>query len=181
MTYLSLTDHPNGVAIEALNRVVYDVAANTAHFGGGSVAGHALVFHVDDAPAADPVLSVELGFTPSPGWLIRCDRIDFPPGGIAYQHTHPGPGIRCQLFGEISITSVGQTTSYGPMQAWFESGPDPVYAAASTTETSAFVRLLVLPGEWAGARTIRYVDPADEDKPKLQKATVFGEELLVRS
>jgi hypothetical protein len=29
---------------------------------------------------------------------------------------------------------------------------------------------------WAGKRTICYVDPADEEKPKLQRATVFFDE-----
>ncbi len=35
------------------------------------------------------------------------------------------------------------------------------------------MRVLVLPAEWAGKRTIRYVDAADEEKPKLQRATVY--------
>src|SRR5262249_38105189 len=26
--------------------------------------------------------------------LMRCDRVDFPPGGVAYTHVHQGPGIR---------------------------------------------------------------------------------------
>src|SRR5262245_59270256 len=25
------------------------------------------------------------------GYLMRCDRVDFPPGGIAYTHVHRGP------------------------------------------------------------------------------------------
>ena len=28
------------------------------------------------------------------GYLMRCDRVNFPPGGIAYTHVHRGPGIR---------------------------------------------------------------------------------------
>jgi hypothetical protein len=40
------------------------------------------------------------------------------------------------------------------------------------------VRVLLLPAEWAGRRTIRYVDPADEAKPRLQTATVLREEPL---
>ena len=51
-------------------------------------------------------------------------------------------------------------------------------ATASPTEDTAFVRVLLLPAEWAGKRTIRYVDPADEERPKLQRATVFLEEPL---
>jgi hypothetical protein len=35
---------------------------------------------------------------------------------------------------------------------------------------------MLVPREWAGRRTIRYVDPADEEKPKLQRATVFSEQ-----
>ncbi len=106
---------------------------------------------------------------------MRHDRVDFPPGGIAYRHTHPGPGIRYLLHGSLRIESGGETHEYGPGEAWFESGPEPVLATASETEDSAFVRVLLLPGEWAGKRTIRYVDPADEERPKLQRATVFLE------
>ena len=40
------------------------------------------------------------------------------------------------------------------------------------------MRALLLPAEWEGKRTIRYVDPADEDRPKLQKPTVYLEHLL---
>ena len=46
-------------------------------------------------------------------------------------------------------------------------------ATASATEETAFVRVLLLPAEWAGRRTIRYLDPRDEDRPKLQRATVY--------
>ena len=110
-----------------------------------------------------------------PGWLMRHDRIDFPPGGIAYRHTHPGPGIRYLLHGSIRIESGGETHDHGPGEPWFESGPEPVLATASATEDSAFVRVMLLPPEWAGKRTIKYVDPADEDRPKLQRPTVYGE------
>ena len=41
-----------------------------------------------------------------------------------------------------------------------------------------FLRGMVLPVEWEGKRTITYVDPADEEKPKLQRARIFLEERL---
>ena len=104
---------------------------------------------------------------------MRCDRVDFPPAGVAYRHTHPGPGIRYLLFGSIRIEAGGSARDYGPGEAWFESGPEPVLATASESDDTAFVRVLVLPREWEGRRTIHYVDPADEDKPKLQRPTVF--------
>jgi hypothetical protein len=34
---------------------------------------------------------------------------------------------------------------------------------------------MVLPAEWEGKRTISYVDPADDEKPKLQRARIFLE------
>ena len=168
---LALYDHPGGVAIEEGTTVVYDVELDEAHFGAATVAGHALVWELGgSADGAQLSAEVEAG----PGdWLVRCDRVDFPPGGIAYTHTHPGPGIRCLLFGSIRIEAGGEAHEYGPFEAWFERGPDPVYAAASEREDSAFVREMLLPREWEGKRTIRYVDPADEAKPKLQRARVF--------
>ncbi len=74
-----------------------------------------------------------------------------------------GHALRWELIGSILI----------------ESGPEPVFAAASETEATAFVRVMLLPREWEGRRTIRYVDPADEDKPKLQRPTVFFDRPLV--
>jgi quercetin dioxygenase-like cupin family protein len=130
---------------------------------------------LEDAPA-DAMLAADVELDPDIGWLMRLDRVDFPPGGVAYRHTHPGPGIRCLLFGSIRIESGGETHEYRAFEPWFESGPEPVFAAASSTEESAFVRAMLLPREWQGKRTIRYVDPADEEKPKLQRATVFAEQ-----
>ena len=161
---LSLADHPDGVETGPGDHVVYDVDADAAHWGAATVPGHALVWELTERPAGD--------------WLVRCDRVDFPPGGIAYTHTHPGPGLRVLLKGRIRIDTQGTSHEYGPFEWWYETGPDPVYAAASADEETAFVRVLVLPREWAGKRTIRYVDPADEDRPKLQRASVYFEQPL---
>ena len=64
---------------------------------------------------------------------------------------------------------------YGAGGAWFEGADYPVLATASADDETAFVRVLLLPPEWAGKRTIRYVDPADEEKPRLQRPTVLLE------
>ena len=45
----------------------------------------------------------------------------------------------------------GRSSFYGPGGAWFESGPDPVVARASSHLATCFVRALVLPAEWAGS------------------------------
>jgi Cupin domain len=134
-----------------------------------------LVWELLDEPPADALLATEVELDPGPGWFLRCDRVDFPSGGVAYRHTHPGPGIRYLLAGELTIDEPGGTHTYGAGDAWFEDADHPVLATASATEDTSFVRALLLPREWAGKRTIRYLDPADEEKPKLQRATVLEE------
>jgi hypothetical protein len=173
---LSLFEHPGGVRTQGPNRIVYDLRGDTAHVAPAVVDGPALVWELAEGDAPGALLSVEVELDPAAPWLMRCDRVDFGPGGVAHRHTHPGPGIRRLLFGEITIDTQGSRHTYGPGQAWFERGPDPVLATTSTSEDSAFVRVLVLPVEYAGRRTIRYVEPADADKPKTQRATVFLEE-----
>jgi quercetin dioxygenase-like cupin family protein len=172
---LALYEHPHGVETTGGNLAVYDIEGNTAYFGAASVPGPALVWKLEEQ-AADAKLAAPVALDPSSEWLLRCDRVDFPPGGIAYRHTHPGPGIRYLLHGSIRIESGRETHAYHPLEPWFEAGPEPVLAVASETAETAFVRAMLVPREWAGRRTISYVDPADEEKPKLQRATVFFDE-----
>src|SRR5882672_5141267 len=54
------------------------------------------------------------------GYLMRCDRVDFPPGGIAYTHVHRGPGIRCLLAGSIRVEVNRSSHDVAPGAAWFE-------------------------------------------------------------
>jgi hypothetical protein len=173
---LALYEHPHGVETTGGNLAVYDFDRNTAFFGAASVPGRALVWKLEERVGAGEKLAAPVMLDPDREWLLRCDRVDFPAGGVAYRHTHPGPGIRCLLHGSIRIESGGQTHVYHSLEAWFESGPEPVLAVASEAEETAFVRAMLVPREWAGKRTISYVDPADEVKPKLQRATVFFDE-----
>ena len=139
--------------------------------------GTVLVWELLDDEPTDALAAGEVGLTGA--WVARLDRVDFPPCGIAYRHVHPGPGIRYLLHGELTIDrGDGDPHTYRAGEAWFEGSDDPVLATASFTEDTAFVRVLLLPAEWTGRRTIRYVDPADEDKPRLQRATVLSEEPL---
>jgi hypothetical protein len=118
-------------------------------------------------------LSVELDVDPAARWIVRCDRVDFPPGAVAYRHAHPGGGIRRLLFGSIRVEAPGHAAEHAPGGAWFEGADYPVLATASATVPTAFVGVMVLPAEWEGRRTIRYLDPADEAKPRLQRAAIF--------
>ena len=112
------------------------------------------------------------------GYLMRCDRVNFPAGGIAYTHVHRGPGIRCLLAGGIRIEVNGKSHDIAPGGAWFEAGPDPVLALASKTGPTAFARVMILPRELKGKSSIRYVKPEDADKPRLQTYRLFVDESI---
>ena len=107
--------------------------------------------------------------------LLRLDSVAFPPGGTALLHTHRGPGIRCLREGEIRIDTEGRSSSYGPGGAWFEGGPEPVFAQASFDIPSRFIRAMVLPRSLLGASSIRYVRDEDRARPKSQTYRVFAE------
>ena len=107
--------------------------------------------------------------------LVRLDSVAFPPGGTALLHTHSGPGIRCLKEGEIRIDTGGRSTSYCPGGAWFEEGPEAVFAQASATVASRFIRSMILPRALLGTSSIRYVNEEDRDKPKSQSYRVFAE------
>jgi len=107
--------------------------------------------------------------------LLRLDSVAFPAGGCAFLHTHQGPGIRCLKEGAIRIDTQGRSSSYAPGGAWFEAGPDPVFAQADGQIDSRFIRAMVLPRALLGASSIRYVNEEDKAKPKSQRYRVFDE------
>jgi hypothetical protein len=122
---LALYEHRDGVETGPGTHAVYDVEQGSAHFGAASVGRRALVWELDESPGGEEaLLAADVALDGSTEWLMRCDRVDFPPAD----------------------------------------------------EETAFVRVMLLPRVWAGKRTIRYVDPADEEKPKLQRATLFFDE-----
>jgi quercetin dioxygenase-like cupin family protein len=198
---LSLFEHRfaagGSVALPPGNRVLYVVdgavkvasddaaaglAANAAWCSGAALAldstAGATVLRWELARAAEPaggrlVLAAPVTLDPAQRYLMRGDRVDFPVGGVAYLHRHQGPGTRRLLHGSIRIETQGKTHEVAPGEAWFETGPDPVFAATSTTVESAFVRCMVLPLALKGRSSISYVNDADKDKPKTQRYQVF--------
>lgn len=119
------------------------------------------------------LLEAAMALDPALPYLLRGDRVDFPPGGEALTHTHQGGGIRCLLFGGIDIHTKDTVHHYAPLEPWFEAGPDPVYAATAKDAVSAFARVMILPRELLGKSSIRYVNADDLNKPKNQKYQVF--------
>jgi hypothetical protein len=129
-----------------------------------------------DSRSADVLLEHPIDLDPATAWLIRCDRVDFEPGGVAWPHRHRGGGIRCLLTGALDVT-VGDAPprSVRPGGAWFESGREPVVARAAQEPTS-FVRVSILPAEIRGRSSILYVDPADASRGKPRRYTVWVDE-----
>ncbi len=142
-----------------------------------SAGGVAALRSAPSAASAEK-LAAEIDLDPQFSWLMRCDRVGFPKGGIAYTHVHQGPGIRYCLEGAIDIETEDGKHRYGPGEAWFELGPMPVLAPTSREAETSFVRCFVLPRSCKGRSSIRYVRPEDAAKPKTQRYTVLGERFI---
>jgi len=120
-------------------------------------------------------LTARLETLPQGELLLRGDSVGFPPGGCAYLHRHQGPGIRCLLEGGIRIDTHSRSTSYGPGGAWYETGPDPVFAQAATDRPSRFIRVMILPRALIGKSSIQYLNEADKEKPRVQQYKIFAD------
>jgi quercetin dioxygenase-like cupin family protein len=172
------------------------IAAGTAWHGTADVVLVAdepsvvLRFELVDAGAAEGadvgtresrrLLEHAIDLDPARAWLMRCDRVDFAPGGVALPHGHKGGGIRCLLAGALEV-SVGDHPPrlMHPGDAWFESGREPALAKASPDTATAFVRVSILPREIRGQSSIVYVDPADAGRGRPRQYTVYVDEPLM--
>ena len=125
-------------------------------------------------------LSAPLATLPKGALLLRGDSVAFPAGGCAYLHRHQGPGIRCLIEGGIRIDTRGRSTAYGPGGAWFESGPEPVFAQASDRPTR-FIRVMILPLAYLGKSSVEYLNEEDRAKPKTQQYKIFADMPLTPS
>jgi quercetin dioxygenase-like cupin family protein len=195
-----MRDHlqPNaGAALPAMNRVLYlldgaltvegkNIPVNTAWHGAGAckvAAGPAgatvLRYELgrDDTPVgATPLLAQALRLDQTAAYLMRCDRVDFDLGAEALPHRHKGGGIRYLVQGTMELRVEGEADRLiKPGEAWFESGREPVYAKASSSEPTSFIRCSILPREIRGQSSIMYVDPKDAGS-KPRKYTVFVDE-----
>jgi hypothetical protein len=131
----------------------------------------------DKGVASREKLSAELATIPKGPLLLRGDSVAFPPGGCAYLHHHQGPGIRCLLEGGIRIDTHGRSTSYGPGGAWYETGPDAVFAQAADRPTR-FIRVMILPASYIGKSSVEYLNEEDKAKPKSQQYKIFADMTL---
>jgi quercetin dioxygenase-like cupin family protein len=138
--------------------------------------------HRDSAPELNGgtlLLDHPIDLDPGAPWLMRCDRVDFAPGGEAPWHRHRGGGIRCLLRGRIEVTvGDGPRLQIAPGGAWFESGREPVHAAAAPDEETSFIRVTIQPAEIRGQSSIVYVNPADAARTP-RRYTVFIDEPII--
>jgi quercetin dioxygenase-like cupin family protein len=160
--------------------------AHTCQILGGEAG--AAVLRYELAPRRAPVETVPGGATnvllehaidldPRAEYLMRADRVDFAPGGVALPHRHRGGGIRCLIAGELEVTvGDGPPRKVVPGGAWFESGREPVLALASKDEATSFVRVAILPREIRGRTSIMYVDPRDAERGRPRTYTVYIDE-----
>lgn len=144
----------------------------TAQGEGGALAGAGV--------SSREKLAARLDTLPKGNLLLRGDSVAFPPGGCAYLHRHQGPGIRCLLEGGIRIDTHGRSASYGPGGAWYESGPDPVFAQAADRPTR-FIRTMILPASYLGKSSAEYLREEDRAKPKVQQYKIFVDVVLTAS
>lgn len=107
---------------------------------------------------------------------MRCDRVNMPAGSVRHLHIQAGPGIRCLQSGAFHLEIGGVARDFAPGEAWFERGPDPVFAAGATTEATHFIRVLILPRAYLGRPSSRTLDPADDAKAQPRTAEIFVDE-----
>ncbi|MCL7715174.1 hypothetical protein [Stenotrophomonas mori] len=144
-----------------------------------TVAGHP-ASALPSAPATRSELKLEapIDLDPRFEWLMRCDRVDFPKGGVALTHVHQGPGIRICDYGRISIETLGQRHDHPAGHAWFELGHAPVLAPTTEDEETRFIRCFLLPRQLKGRSSIRYVRAEDAAAEKTQRYKVFAERYI---
>ncbi|AHB78093.1 hypothetical protein LV28_25155 [Pandoraea pnomenusa] len=135
---------------------------------------------IASAPGASSTLKLAapIELDPRQRWLMRCDKVQFPPGGVAHTHVHQGPGVRCTLEGEITIETLGASHTHGPGEAWLELGHAPVLAPTTEARDTTFIRCFILPRACRNRSSIRYVNAEDANKNKPQRYHVFGERFI---
>jgi hypothetical protein len=123
-----------------------------------------------------PLLAHDIILDRGGAYLMRCDRVDFDLGAEALPHRHKGGGIRCLVQGTLELRVEGEPDRViRAGEAWFESGREAVYARASATAPTSFIRCSILPRDLRGRSSIVYVDPKDAGS-KPRRYTVYVDE-----
>ncbi len=153
--------------------------------GSAVVAGRGEVwrFEVSDVQAlAEPeefatlILAHALTRDPAAPFVLRMDRVDFPPEGATPKHGHAAPGIRRLLSGRLLAEVGAATHRINAGDAWFETGDDPVVGRAMLPG-SAFIRCMVLDPALLGRPTFRAWNAEEAAKPRSTASRLFFDTL----
>jgi len=154
-------------------------ADHTAHAGPAGAVLYRVELVRQPPPAAGGRVLLEhpIDVAGGAGWLMRCDRVDFDPGGIAPPPRWRCGGIRCLLRGRLEVTvAEGAPRTVQPGEAWFESGREPVLAVSAAEAETSFIRFSIQPAAIRGQSSILYVDPADAGRGRPRRYTVYVDE-----
>ncbi len=126
-----------------------------------------------------PIQTIDLA--PGSEWLLRLDATTMYPKLRVPRHIHEGPGIRCMRSGEIHIESVETTETYRANDPWYETGPDdPVVASSGPELPASFVRFMVLPTEYLGVRSIKFLDEQPPSNFRNRVGPKFHNDTIVQ-
>lgn len=153
--------------------------------GAGALAGTGEVWRFEVADVAELtaaheyprlVLAHPLARDAAAPFVLRMDRVDFPPEGATPKHGHAGPGIRRLLSGRLLAEVGGEAHRIDPGGAWYETGTDPVIGRVMAPG-SAFIRCMVLDVELLGRPTFRAWTPEEAAKPRSASSRLFFDTL----
>lgn len=153
--------------------------------GGATLAGTGEVWRFEVSEVADLtapheharlVLAHPLPRDPAAPFVLRMDRVDFPPEGATPKHGHAGPGIRRLLSGRLLAEVGDEAHRIDPGGAWFETGTDPVIGRVMAPG-SAFIRCMVLEADLLGRPTFRPWSAEEAAKPRSASSRLYFDTL----
>ena len=118
------------------------------------------------------ILAHPLPRDPAAPFVLRLDRVDFPPDGATPKHGHAGPGIRRLLQGRLLGELGEEARRIEAGGAWYENGDDPVIGRV-LLPGSAFVRCMVLDAALLGKPTFRAWDAKEAARPRNAQYRLF--------
>lgn len=122
------------------------------------------------------VLSHALARDAALPFVLRLDRVDFPPEAETPRHGHAGPGIRRLVSGRLLAELGAETRRVEAGGAWFESADEPVVGRVQAPGT-AFIRCMVLDAALLGKPTFRAWSPEEAAKPRGAQYRLFFDTL----
>jgi hypothetical protein len=118
------------------------------------------------------ILAHPLPRDPALPFVLRLDRVDFPPAAETPKHGHAGPGIRRLLSGRLLAEVGEEARRIEAGGAWYETGTDPVIGRV-LAPGSAFIRCMVLDAALLGQPSFRAWDAAEAAKPRGAQYRLF--------